>query len=113
MSVWLLSQTMKGFSRVRANSDLVINWRSPSHTQRKDLRDAHCTCKGTTPDDIRAADRFMEKCWKGKHGCQIIDLAGQHGRNQLAGYIYSCTAPADDVPTFGVSPACHWTVDKS
>ena len=113
ISVWLLSQVFRGFSRVRSNADLIIDWRSPSHTQRKDLRDSHGSCKGCSPDDIRASDRFLEKTWKGKHGCQIIDLAGSHGKHRMSDYIYSCTAPADDVPVFGVSPPCHWTVDKS
>jgi len=108
----LCVQDLKALSKVRKNSDCLIIYRSPSHTQRKDIRDAHCTCKGCSPDDVRCSDRFMEKCWSGgKHSAMCIDLAGSHGRNELQSYVYSTTAPPDDTPEFGMGAEEHWQLE--
>jgi len=109
----LCVQDLKSLSKVRKNSDILLIYRSPSHTQRKDIRDAHCTCKGCSPDDVRCSDRFMEKCWAGgKHQAMCIDLAGSHGKSALQSYVYSTSAPPDgDPPVFGMGSEEHWQIE--
>ena len=107
----LCVQDLKALSKVRKNCDTLVLWRSPSHTQRKDIRDAHCTCAGCSPDDIRCSDRFMERCWKGKHGAMCIDLAGSHGKSELQSYVYATAAPPDDTPEFGMGSEEHWQIE--
>lgn len=111
IDVWLLTQTMSGFRRVMSNSDLLVSWRSNSAEQRKEIRVAHCTCEeGGGVEVGRRAESFLERSWKGKHGASVIDLAGSHSKHSLKEYVFSCTCPEDDVPTFGVGPETHWTV---
>ena len=113
IDVWLCSQTMSGFRRVMGNSDLLVSWRSNSAEQRKEIRVAHCTCEGGGGIEVgRRAEAYLEKTWKGRHGCQIIDLAGAHSKHSLKEYVFACTCPPDDVPVFGVGPNTHWTISN-
>lgn len=107
----LLAQAMKSMSRIRSNSDIVASFFPSSHIIRKELRDHHLTVESTTPESVRAAERFMMKTWNGKHACQIIDLADSAGKRSLGGFVYSCTAPADDPPKFGMGHEDMWKVE--
>ena len=112
IGICLIVQDLGALSKVRKNCDILVIFRSPSHTQRKLIRDSHCTCKGCSPDDVRCSDRFMEKCWSGgKHQAMVIDLAGSHGRNELQSYVYKSSAPPDATPEFGMGSDEHWQLE--
>jgi len=111
----LILQLLKGFSRVRSNSDLLVVWRSPSHIERKDLVQMHLTCESSNPESVRAAERYYEACFKSKYHCCIVDLAGSHGKDSLNGYCYSCVADDFKIPpgSFGMGPEHHWTEQRT
>jgi len=116
----IILQLLKGFSRVRSNSDMIVVWRSPSHIERKDLIDAHLTAESSNPESRRAAERFYEKCFQSKHHCSVIDIAGSHGRKNIQQYCYSCVAPDFEMemdeeghPPFGMGPEHTWVASKT
>ncbi len=113
ISAYLLVQSFKAMSRIRSNSDFLISFFPASHIIRKELRDNHLTIESTTPESVRAAERFMMKTWQGKHAAQVIDLASSAGRTRLSEFVYQCTAPPDEPPLFGMGHESHWQVDAT
>lgn len=113
ISCVLLGQDMKMCSRLRKNADVLLSFFPASHIIRKEMRDHHMTIESTTPDSVRAAERFMMKTWDGKHACQVVDLAGSAGQRKLSGFVYKCVAPPDDPPLFGMGHESHWQVDAT
>ncbi len=115
INIVLILQLLKGFSRVRSNSDMCVVWRSPSHLERRDLVQHHLTCESSNPESVRAAERFYEACFQSKYHCCIIDLAGSGGKTCLTDYCYSCVADDFDLPkgSFGIGPEHHWTEQRN
>ena len=64
ISAYLLVQSFKAMSKIRSNSDILISFFPASHIIRKELRDNHLTIESTTPESVRAAERFMMKTWR-------------------------------------------------
>ena len=112
----VILQKFKGMSTIRSNADILAIFRTPSHIERRDTIDAHLTCESCDPDKGSGTKKKMREalrdCFKTKHHCCIIDLAGSHGMKCLKNYCYSLLAPSEETPlnfsdrTLAVSTSC-------
>jgi len=109
ISTIVILQKFKGMSTIRSNADILAIFRTPSHIERRDTIDAHLSCESCDPEQRRKCERFYENCFKTKHHCCIIDLAGSHGMKCLKNYCYSLLAPSEETPNFGMGPEHHWS----